>query len=74
MGNSQASALQFFPKHSGIASALLGSAQYLIGGLISGVSTLFLSDKMWPMTVTMFVAAAVAWWIVPKPSPSQVSV
>ncbi|MEX1664512.1 multidrug effflux MFS transporter [Zhongshania arctica] len=74
MGNSQASALQFFPKHSGIASALLGSAQYLIGGLISGVSTLFLSDKMWPMTVTMFVAAAAAWWIVPKPSASKVSV
>ncbi|CAA0112938.1 multidrug effflux MFS transporter [Zhongshania aliphaticivorans] len=68
MGNSQASALQFFPNHSGIASALLGSAQYLIGGLISGVSTLFISDKMWPMTITMFVGAFIAWLFVPKVS------
>ncbi|CAA0079105.1 Bicyclomycin resistance protein [Zhongshania aliphaticivorans] len=67
MGNSQASALQFFPHHSGIASALLGSAQYLIAGLVSVVSTLFLSEKMWPMTITMFVAAAIALWVVPKP-------
>ncbi|RNL67124.1 multidrug effflux MFS transporter [Zhongshania marina] len=66
MGNSQASALQFFPNHSGVASALLGSAQYLIGGVVSGVSTLFLSDKMWPMTITMFVGAFLAWVFVPK--------
>ena len=66
MGNSQASALQFFPNHSGVASALLRSAQYLIGGVVSGVSTLFLSDKMWPMTITMFVGAFLAWVFVPK--------
>jgi len=66
MGNSQASALQFFPNHSGVASALLGSAQYLIGGVVSGVSTLFLSDKMWPMTITMFAGAFLAWVFVPK--------
>ncbi|POP53435.1 multidrug effflux MFS transporter [Zhongshania marina] len=73
MGNSQASALQFFPNHSGVASALLGSAQYLIGGVVSGVSTLFLSDKMWPMTITMFVGAFLAWVFVPKipPAPLQ---
>ncbi|WP_295875415.1 multidrug effflux MFS transporter [uncultured Zhongshania sp.] len=68
MGNSQASALQYFPHHSGIASALLGSAQYLIAALVSGLSTLFLSDQMWPMTITMFAAALVAWWFVPKHS------
>jgi MFS transporter, DHA1 family, multidrug resistance protein len=74
MGNSQACALQFFPNHSGIASALLGSAQYLIGGVISAASTLFLSDKMWPMTITMFAAALLALLIVPKTSKSCVPI
>ena len=74
MGNSQASALQYFPHHSGIASALLGSAQYLIAALVSGVSTLFLSDQMWPMTITMFAAALVAWWFVPKHSSELVAI
>ncbi|MBW2940745.1 multidrug effflux MFS transporter [Zhongshania sp. CAU 1632] len=74
MGNSQASALQYFPHHSGIASALLGSAQYLIAALVSGVSTLFLSDQMWPMTLTMFAAALVAWWFVPKHSSELVAI
>ena len=66
MGNSQACALQFFPQHSGIASALMGSAQYLIGGLISGLSTQFHSDYMWPMTLTMFLASALGLYFVPK--------
>jgi hypothetical protein len=45
----------------------------LIGGVVSGVSTLFLSDKMWPMTITMFVGAFLAWVFVPKipPAPLQ---
>jgi DHA1 family bicyclomycin/chloramphenicol resistance-like MFS transporter len=67
MGNSQACALQFFPQHSGIASALMGSGQYLIGGLISAVSTLFVSDLIWPMTVTMFICSGLALLVVPKP-------
>ncbi len=66
MGNSQACALQFFPQHSGIASALMGSAQYLIGGVISAISTQFHSEYMWPMTITMFAASVLALWIVPK--------
>lgn len=66
MGNSQACTLQFFPQHSGIASALMGSAQYLIGGLISGLSTQFHSDYMWPMTLTMFLASALGLYFVPK--------
>ncbi|MDF1692780.1 MAG: multidrug effflux MFS transporter [Zhongshania sp.] len=68
MGNSQACALQFFPQHSGIASALMGSGQYLIGGVISGLSTQFHSEHMWPMTVTMFLASALGLYCVPKPS------
>ncbi|MEX1668680.1 multidrug effflux MFS transporter [Zhongshania guokunii] len=68
MGNSQACALQFFPQHSGIASALMGSGQYLIGGVISGLSTHFHSDYMWPMTITMFLASALGLYFVPKPS------
>jgi DHA1 family bicyclomycin/chloramphenicol resistance-like MFS transporter len=68
MGNSQACALQFFPQHSGIASALMGSAQYLIGGLISAISTQFHSEQMWPMTVTMFMAATIGLWVAPKVS------
>ena len=68
MGNSQACALQFFPQHSGIASALMGSGQYLIGGVVSAISTQFSSEQMWPMTVTMFLSAAVGLWGVPKPA------
>jgi DHA1 family bicyclomycin/chloramphenicol resistance-like MFS transporter len=67
MGNSQACALQFFPQHSGIASALMGSGQYLIGGMISAVSTLFVSELIWPMTVTMFICSGLALLVVPKP-------
>ncbi|GAA4103026.1 multidrug effflux MFS transporter [Zhongshania borealis] len=74
MGNSQACALQFFPQHSGIASALMGSAQYLIGGVISAISTQFHSEQMWPMTVTMFIAAAIGLWVAPKVSKQPAAV
>ncbi len=74
MGNSQACALQFFPQHSGIASALMGSAQYLIGGVISAISTQFHSEQMWPMTVTMFIAAAIGLRVAPKVSKQPAAV
>ncbi len=67
MGNSQACCLHFFPQHSGIASALLGSAQYLIAALISALSTRFVSEQLWPMTVTMALCALLALLILPRP-------
>ena len=66
MGNTQACMLQFFPQHSGIAAALLGSGQYLIAAIVSGLSTLFVSDLMWPMTCTMAAAALLALLLVPS--------
>lgn len=66
MGNTQACMLQFFPQHSGIAAALLGSGQYLIAAIVSGLSTLFVSDLMWPMTCTMAAAGLLALLLVPS--------
>jgi DHA1 family bicyclomycin/chloramphenicol resistance-like MFS transporter len=66
MGNSQACMLQFFPHHSGIASALLGSGQYLIAAVVSAISTQFHSQQMWPMTTTMLASALLALLIVPS--------
>ncbi|WP_372863124.1 multidrug effflux MFS transporter [Spongiibacter sp.] len=67
MGNSQACCLHFFPQHSGIASALLGSGQYLISALISALSTRFVSEQLWPMTVTMALCSVSALLILPRP-------
>ena len=71
IGNTQACCLQYFPRHAGVASALLGSSQYAIGALVSGLSTRFHSDLMWPMTATMAVAALLAVGIVPRPSAAD---
>ena len=68
MGNSQACCLHFFPHHSGIASALLGSAQYLIGAVLSGISTRFVSELIWPMSIAMVVCALLALFSLPRPS------
>lgn len=68
MGNTQACCLHFFPKHSGIASALLGSGQYLIGALVSALSTRFVSDQLWPMTITMALCSVLALIVLPRPS------
>lgn len=66
MGNAQACLLQFFPHHSGIASSLMGSGLFLIAAVVSAISTQFHSDLMWPMSVTMSVAALLALLIVPS--------
>lgn len=66
IGNSQSCMLQFFPDHSGIAAALLGSGQYLIAALVSAISTLFVSELMWPMSATMAGAALLAVLVVPS--------
>ena len=68
MGNSQACCLHFFPHHSGIASALLGSAQYLIGAVLSGISTRFVSELIWPMSIAMVACALLALLSLPRPS------
>ena len=68
MGNTQACCLHFFPRHSGIASALLGSGQYLIGALISALSTRFVSEQLWPMTITMALCSLLALVVLPRPS------
>ncbi|QQD18131.1 multidrug effflux MFS transporter [Spongiibacter nanhainus] len=68
MGNTQACCLQFFPHHAGVASALMGSAQFLIGAIVSGISAQFHSEAFWPMSVTMLVASALAFTAVPSPS------
>ena len=68
MGNSQACCLHFFPHHSGIAAALLGSAQYLIGAVLSAISTRFVSDLIWPMSVAMAACALLALLAVPRPA------
>lgn len=68
MGNTQACCLHFFPRHSGIASALLGSGQYLIGALVSALSTRFVSEQLWPMTVTMSLCSVLALIVLPRPS------
>lgn len=68
MGNTQACCLHFFPRHSGIASALQGSAQYLIGALLSAASTLFVSEKIWPLSVSMAACALLALWALPRPN------
>ncbi|CAA0125095.1 Bicyclomycin resistance protein [BD1-7 clade bacterium] len=58
--NSSASCLHYFPNHSGIASALLGTTQYLLAALISGVSTLFMNGTPWPMVVGMAVCSVIS--------------
>lgn len=68
MGNTQACCLQFFPRHAGVASALLGSAQFLVGAVISGISAQFHSEAFWPMSITMLVASALAFTCVPSPA------
>ncbi len=58
--NSAASCLHYFPRHSGIASALLGTAQYLLAALISGVSTLFIDGSLWPLALGMALSSVLA--------------
>lgn len=66
MGNGQACALDFFPHHSGVAAALMGSGQFLIAAMVSGISTLFHSELIWPMSATMAGASLLALLIVPS--------
>lgn len=66
MGNGQACALDFFPNHSGVAAALMGSGQFLIAAMVSAISTQFHSDLMWPMSATMAGASLLALLIVPS--------
>lgn len=66
MGNSQACMLDFFPNHSGVASALMGSGQFLIAAMVSAISTLFHSELIWPMSVTMAATSLLALSIVPS--------
>lgn len=66
MGNGQACALDFFPNHSGVAAALMGSGQFLIAAMVSAISTQFHSDLMWPMSTTMAGASLLALLIVPS--------
>lgn len=66
MGNGQACALDFFPHHSGVAAALMGSGQFLIAAMVSAISTQFQSDLMWPMSATMAGASLLALLIVPS--------
>lgn len=66
MGNGQACALDFFPHHSGVAAALMGSGQFLIAAMVSGISTQFHSELIWPMSVTMAAASLLALVIVPS--------
>lgn len=49
--NLQASYLEFFPKNSGTAAALMGATQFSIAGILSGLSTLL------PQTLTAIVGA-----------------
>lgn len=53
--NNIANALEFFPNLGGTASALLGATQFTLGGLISAISTLLVSDT--PLTIALVMAA-----------------
>lgn len=66
LGNVQTCFMHFFPEHSGIASSLIGSGKFFISAIISGISTQFVSDAIWPMSIAMFVATLIAFIVVPK--------
>lgn len=53
VANSNASFLKYFANGAGKASALLGSSQYTIAGIISGIAALISSTSLLPITLTM---------------------
>lgn len=51
--NNIANALEFFPNLGGTASALLGAAQFALGGLISALSTVLVGATPLPVVLVM---------------------
>ncbi|ODC05232.1 Bcr/CflA family drug resistance efflux transporter [Terasakiispira papahanaumokuakeensis] len=58
--NLQASYLEFFPKNSGTAAAIMGAVQFSIAGLLSGLSTM-LPQTLSAVIAAMSICVAVAW-------------
>jgi len=58
--NNIANALEFFPQLGGTASALLGAAQFALGGLISALSTVLVGATPLPVALVMAACALAA--------------
>ncbi|GIU52981.1 multidrug effflux MFS transporter [Shewanella sp. KT0246] len=60
ISNASVGFLKHFGKSAGTASALMGSMQFFIGAIISGITALLLKDALWPMVLIMFGCSVVA--------------
>jgi len=60
MPNSFACFLEDFEDNSGAATAILGTSQFIIGGVLSALLGLFHSDNIMPMTSLMLLASLVS--------------
>lgn len=61
MSNSNALGVSFAPKQNrGSASAIMGTTQFAIAGLLSPLVGLWGEDTAWPMTVVVLLASVVA--------------
>jgi DHA1 family bicyclomycin/chloramphenicol resistance-like MFS transporter len=70
--NNMANAMEFFPKLSGTASALLGASQFTIAGAISSVSSSF-GDLSLPTIAAGMLACSIGAVVLSLGAPNAVS-
>ncbi|MFS1437337.1 Bcr/CflA family efflux MFS transporter [Shewanella sp. 10N.286.48.A6] len=61
MPNSSASFMNGFAKNAGTAAAALGTAQYVIGALVSACAALFSQDSLWAIVGMMLLATCISF-------------
>lgn len=69
--NSTPCFLKFFGEHAGVASGILGASQYIMGGFISGVSTMLYTGSVLYVFVIMTVCTCVALYSAYKAAKLQ---
>ncbi len=58
--NTNALFISQYSEHTGSASALLGSCQFIAGSVMGGLTTLFFNGTLWPIVVIMGVLAIIS--------------
>lgn len=58
--NSTPCFLKFFGEHAGVASGILGASQYIVGGFISGVSTMLYTGSILYVFIIMTACTSIA--------------
>ena len=61
MPNTNACYLQSFKQNSGKAAGYLGSMQFLIASIVSGLVAYFLLGNLWPVGAVVLASAITTW-------------